>query len=703
MTCSACSSSIERALRRKDYIKKVDVDLILQKASIVYDEQKTDLQTIIKHIQKLGYSAEIDKKIAHKSQSQYKIAIFFAIPLFVLSMGSMFFHTHNERLLCVIEILLLLPILYAGRNIYKKGALSLIRFVPNMDSLVMLGSGSAIIYSAYMFVLNLLGDNPNLLHSVYFESAGVIIAVIMLGKNLESKATKNAKEGLESLQNLSPKTALVWKDNNTSRINIDDIPIGSMIIVPKGEMVSLDGILQDTKCRVDESLITGESKAKQKIMGDTILSGSINQGEQFRLQVIALAKDSMIGKIINLMQGIKKAPIARIADTLSSYFVPFIIALATIGALVWFALKGDVHLSFIIFTSTLLISCPCALGLATPLSMLIATNRASKNAIYFKSSESLEEASKIDIMIFDKTGTLTDGNFEVIDVNLQSDLPKEYIFGLINAIEKESEHLIARAITNYIAKIPQIPQNLQANEVQTFVGEGISGIVENKRIKIGSPKFIGVDSTHIAESQYTIVYFSLDDTILGSLSIADNLRGNAKELVSKLSSLHIQSIIVSGDSQDSVLRVAEMCGIKEFHHSKLPQDKLDFITNLQNQGKKVAFIGDGINDTLAISKANIGISLGCANDIAIKQADIILLNNNLENIFEAILLSKKTLCNIKENLAFAFVYNICGIPLALGIPQFFGSTLVLNPMIAGVAMGLSSISVVINALRLKKA
>lgn len=706
MTCAACSSSIERSLRRKNYIDKIEVDLINGRAFIVYDDKIANIDDIIKHIQKLGYDAEIFKDSQKKiltANNDYLLAIVFAIPLFIISMGSMFFHIQNEILICIIEIILLLPILYAGRNIYKKGFLSLLRFVPNMDSLVMLGSGSAILYSIYMVVLYVLDINQQLLHNVYFESAGVIIAVIMLGKRLELQATNNAKTGLDALINLSPKSTLVLENNNTIEKNIKDIRIGDIIVVPKGAMVSLDGILQNDECKIDESLITGESKHKTKKKGEIILSGSINQNEQFTLKVSALAEDSMIGKIINLMQGIKKAPIARIADIVSAYFVPIVIAIAIIGALAWFVYKGDLHFSFIILASTLLISCPCALGLATPLSILVATNKAAQNMFYFKSAESLEKASKTNIVVFDKTGTLTKGELEVIDFIAKGNISKEKILSLSNALEKQSEHLIAKAIIKYISKIPNIDLNLKVDDVKTSVGLGISGVIDKHLVKIGNAEFIRLDDASLISSKHTLSYLSIDDVFCGAFIIADSLRENAKTLVSNLKNIGIKSIILSGDSKDSVSSVASLCGIEEFYHSQLPTDKLDFITNLQNRNNKVAFIGDGINDALAISKADIGVSLSLANDIAIKQADIILLNTDLNSLYKAILLSQKTLINIKENLAFAFIYNICAIPIALGIPHIFGINLTLNPMIAGIAMGLSSISVVLNALRLNRA
>lgn len=701
MSCAACSSSIERSLSRKKFIDKIEVDLVNAKAFVVYDETLADKQDIINHINKLGYKAYISNNADSKNDKndRYLLAVIFAIPLFIISMGSMLFHSTNELLICIIEIILLIPILYASSQIYKKGFLSLLKMVPNMDSLVMLGSGSAILYSLYMLILYLSGQNDSLLHSIYFESAGVIIAVIMLGKRLEHNATNNARSALESLINLAPKTALKYENNTTIQTNITDINIGDIIAIPKGAMVSLDGILLDSRCSLDTSLITGESKKIDKQKGDIILSGSINYGEQFLLQVTTKTLDSTIGKIINLMQGIKKAPIARIADIVSAYFVPIVIFIALAGAILWYIAKGDLHFSFIILTSTLLISCPCALGLATPLSILVATNRASKKAIYFKSGESLESLSKIDVVVFDKTGTITNGNLEVVNFIDKNMLDSNNLLSYIYALEHKSEHIIAKAITNY-ALSKDIDKTIEAKDIQTTTGSGISGTIDDKIIKIGNAKFVGLDSD--IDSIYTLVYVSLDGILCAIFKISDTIRENTKELISNLKSLNIQSIMLSGDTRECVKRVANICGIDEYYHSKLPDEKLEFISSLQDKNKLVAFVGDGINDALALKRANIGISLSIANDIAIKQADILLLNSNLNNIYNAILLSKKTIKNIKENLAFAFIYNISAIPIALGIPYIFNINLSLNPMIAGIAMGLSSISVVLNAMRLNK-
>lgn len=701
MSCVACSSSIERSLGRKKFIKKIEVDLINAQAFIIYDENLTDKQTIINKIEKLGYKASETKNVDSKNNknNKYLLAIIFAIPLFIISMVSMLLDIKNELLICIIEIILLLPILYAGSQMFKRGFLSLIKLVPNMDSLIMLGSSSAILYSLYMLILYLNEKNHSLLHNVYFESAGVIIAVIMLGKKLENNATQNAKSALESLINLAPKTALKYENNTAIKTNINDIDIGEIISIPKGAFVSLDGILLSANCILDTSLITGESKKIEKQKGEVILSGSINYGEQFFLQVTAKASDSMIGKIINLMQGIKKAPIARIADIVSAYFVPIIIFVALAGAICWYLIKGDLHFSFIILTSTLLISCPCALGLATPLSILIATNKASKKAIYFKSGESLEKLGGIDVVVFDKTGTLTNGNLEVVNFIDKNIIDSRQLLSYIYAIESKSEHIISKAIIDFISS-KNINKKIEAINIKTVIGSGIYGTIDNKTIKIGNARFVGLDSN--IDSKYTLIFVSVDEILCGIFEISDSTRENAKELVSNLESIHIKSIILSGDTLECVQRVANQCGIESYHHSQLPSEKLDFIEKLQKENKKVAFVGDGINDALALKKADIGISLSIANDIAIKQADILLLNSNLNNIYNAILLSKKTILNIKENLAFAFIYNICTIPIALGIPYIFGLNLSLNPMIAGIAMGLSSISVVLNAMRLNK-
>lgn len=749
MSCAACSSSIERSLRRKDFVEKIEVDLISECANVAYDESKATANQIIALIEKLGYGAEIFTQNAEskKQNSDYLLAIIFAIPLFCVSMGAMAFDNLAMRyttLLCGIEIALLAPILYAGRKIYAKGFNALIKLVPNMDSLVFLGSLSAIAYSAYM-IATFGAQNPHLAHNLYFESAGVIIAVIMLGKRLESKATEGAKSGIESLKRFAPQTALKLGESSESsgessvnvressekfgeslEVRIESLQIGDIIAVPKGAAFGVDCELLSESCEIDESVITGESKHKRKAQGELIYSGSVNCGEMIRAKVANSASDSMISKIIALAQEVKKAPIARIADNISAYFVPSVIGIALVAGVAWGIASNDIHKAFIIFSSTLLISCPCALGLATPLSILIATNIASKRAFYFKNAESLEVAAKITTMIFDKTGTLTDGHLRVVEwvdslptrhSERSEESQKADIFPLIYALESQSEHLIAKAILGYIKANSvdlgaNLGTNLSISEVATTAGSGISAKVANKIVRIGTADFVGesckIDSALLAKSAqipHTTCFVGIDKTCIGFFVIADNLRPNAKNLVANLREKGIKSVILSGDNKKSVQSVANLCDIAEFHASQLPQDKLDFIKKAQEKGEIVGFVGDGINDALAIKAANIGVSLNSSSDIAIKQSDIILLNNDLQSLSTALSLSKQTIRNIKENLSLAFVYNVCAIPIAVGLPQLFGAQLfgtelALTPMIAGVAMGLSSISVVGNAMRL---
>lgn len=717
MSCAACSSSIERSLKRKDFIKSIEVDLISECANVAYDESKADANQIIALIQKLGYGAEIFTRSAEskKPNNDYLLAIIFAIPLFCVSMGAMAFENLAiiyGALICGIEIALLAPILYAGRRIYTKGFNALIKLVPNMDSLVFLGSLSAIAYSAYM-IATLGLDNPHIAHKLYFESAGVIIAVIMLGKRLEAKATEGAKSGIESLLKFAPKTALKENGAESLEVRIESLQIGDIIAVPKGVAFGVDCVLLGESCEIDESAITGESKHKQKRKGDFVYSGSVNCGEMIRAKVANGASDSMISKIIALAQEVKKAPIARIADTVSAYFVPTVIGIALVAGIAWGIASNDIHKAFIIFSSALLISCPCALGLATPLSILIATNIASKRAFYFKNAESLEVAAKITTMIFDKTGTLTDGHLRVIEwveshKGAESSTNKSDIFPLIYALESQSEHLIAKAILGYIKEnSADLGANLDISEVKTTAGSGISAKVEDKIVRIGTADFVGesckIDSALLqkgAQIPHTSCFVGIDKNCVGFFVIADNLRPNAKNLIANLRAKGIKSVLLSGDNEKSVQSVANLCDIAEFYASKLPQDKLDFIKKAQENGEIVGFIGDGINDALAIKAANIGVSLNSSSDIAIKQSDIILLNNDLQSLSTALSLSRQTIRNIKENLSLAFVYNVCAIPIAVGIPQLFGLNLALTPMIAGIAMGLSSISVVGNAMRL---
>ena len=717
MTCIACSNAIQRKLSKKEFIKNVNINLITKKALISYDNNFLKKEEIIKEIEKMGFEirkinpflppnldSNVDGELDSpphskfesnlnplnidsnppKFQNNFIFALVFAIPLFLLSMWNMLFpflSFEKTPFTSFLEFTLLIPILISGKDIYKRGFKGLVNFIPNMDSLVMMGSFGAIIYSFY----EILNSRFNL----YFESAGVIIAVILLGKKIEEKALLNLKDSLLDIATLIPKRMIKLVNNMQIEVNIDEIKKGDILIIPKGSMNGVDGILLDNECLVDESIITGESKNKRKFKNENILSGSINLGEQFHLEATTSKSTSMIGKIIELMNEVKKTKIERIADKVSFYFVPFVIVLSLLSGGIWFYLENDLHLSFIVISSILLISCPCALGLATPLCILISNSKAAKKGIYFKNALSIENASKINTVIFDKTGTLTKGELEVLDSFILDRYEKEYVFSLVKALEIKSEHLIAKAILKYLKNYEL--ENFEVSEINTKVGLGLEGVINNKKIKIGSSRFIH----HSIQSPHLISYISIDGEYVGHFVIADALRENIPLLVKNLESNNINCVILSGDSNiQSVESVAKMCGIREYYHSMLPNEKLDFITKSQMENKFIAFIGDGVNDALALKKADIGISLKTANDIAIKNADIIILNDNLNSIYESILISKRALKSIKENLLFAFIYNFFAIPLAaLGI---------LNPMISSIAMGLSSLSVVANSLRISK-
>lgn len=776
MSCAACSASIERSLSRKNFIQKIEVDLINAKALVVFDENLGSESAIIAHIQKLGYGAKVagdshwdlgrdsrrdsqkdspntsaqdshqdsPKNAAQTPQNaanpsrDYLIAIIFAIPLFSLSMSAMFWHFESPNLLAALEALLLLPILFAGRKIFIKGFRALFNGVPNMDSLVALGSGAAVVYSVFMA---LFSPSDGLLHHLYFESAGVIIAVIMLGKMLENKATSAAKSALDSLIKMTPKVALRRENSEVVERDLSAIKLGDKIVVKIGAMVPLDGLLQSPSARLDEAIITGESKPKNRAFGELVYSGSVNLGEQITLKVAALEADSMIGKIISLMQGVKKAPIARVADVVSAYFVPAIIALAVLGAVFWWFYRGDLGFSFVIFSSVLLISCPCALGLATPLSILVATNAAFSRAIFFKSGEVLENAANLGVVVLDKTGTLTKGDLSVLDFVVKNEANREKILQIAALLEAKSEHLIAKAIVGY-ARIQATDSPLDSgvlgdsrrldsrdsheNAIKTQSGLGISGEIGGVAVKIGSAAFVGLDLDSAGldswlsaakDSPHTIAYIALNNELCGYFLLGDSLRKGTENLAKNLARHHIDCVILSGDRFAVVRAVAARCGIEKFYAQKLPDEKLALIESLQNggggsgaqngdakkNGVRVAFVGDGVNDAPALKKSNCAISLSSANDIAINSADIVLLGDDLGAVCEAIVLAKKTLRNIKQNLAFAFIYNACAIPIALGLPRLLGFDLTLTPMIAGVAMALSSLSVVCNALRLKNA
>lgn len=694
MSCAACSSAIEKSLSRKKFIHKISVDLINKKAVVLFDEKSSNAQDIIKLIEKMGYGAQIyrqnDLESAYKESSkQTIIALILAAILFFISMGSMGFSLqyNAQILICVLEIIILLPIIYIYRGIFLRGFRLMFKS-PNMDSLVALGSVGAIIYSFYALFLN----NP--LHSVYFESAGVILAIIGLGKKIEHSITKRAKSGLDSLLNLAPKNALKEIDGKKVLVGVDSICVGDVLILEKGAMLGIDSTLLSESAIIDTSTISGESRPKYANKNDFIPSGSINLGEQIRLNALKTASQSMIAVIINLASDVKKAAISRVADNVASIFVPSVMILAFIASISWLIARGNVEFSFVIFASTLLISCPCALGIATPLSLFISTLIASKNAFYFRDGASLEAASKIDCVVFDKTGTLTNGDIEILEACVYPPFLREYILDLVWCLENESEHLIAKAIKKYIKP----SKKYAISEVETISGCGIQAKIDNKILKIGSQDWL----KSAIETEHSISVIEINGALAGYFIFRDSLRKNAKNAVENLKNMGIKSLILSGDTQNRVESVAKSCGIMEFYSQMLPQDKLKFIEKLQESGARVAFVGDGINDILALKKANLSISMLSSNDIALCTADLILLENNLDLIARGLILAKKTLRNIKQNLTFAFIYNISFIPVAMGIPLIFGLNFMLNPMIAAIAMGASSLSVVLNAMRLMR-
>lgn len=698
MSCSACSSSIESALKRKKGIQAISVDLLNHRAIIEFDEEIISLQDIFSFITKLGYTPQ-KQSVIQKLDSRFltpKKRILFALIFTCITLYLAMFPMIspslvplNPSLNALLQLFCTLIVMHMGRDFYLKGFKTLFSLHPTMDTLVALGSGSAFIYS----LVSLITQNN---HSLYFESVCMILLFILIGKTIEEKAKQNIQNSLFSLASLKETSVIRIHHQQEQIIPIEKIQIGDILKITPQTTIPTEGILIEGSANLDLSSLNGESLPIHKIQGDHLDSGAFNLNTTFLMQATQIAQNSAYWKILDLVQNAltSKPPIAKFADQISLYFVPCVIVLAIISGGIWLFVKGDIGFALQIFCSILLISCPCALGLATPLALNIASNLASQKGIFFKDARILELIGKTQIVFFDKTGTLTHKELQLHSINSLSFLDSKELLSIAASLEAQSHHIIAQSILLQ-AKGIQYPkaQNLIIQE-----GFGISGEIDGKRYKIGNAKSFNPPPKQ--ESEDIIIFIGIEenrqDKILGYLILKEHIRDEAKSCIHYLKHQGISPILLSGDSKHSVQKIAQNLGI-DFIASALPQDKLQAI---QDASPKITMmIGDGINDMLALSNANISVSIGEGSKGAIASANLIILNNNLNNIPYCINLSRATLTNIKQNLIWAFGYNTLMIPIACG--ALFGYGISLSPMFASLAMTLSSLSVVFNAQRLK--
>ena len=729
MTCASCANRIEKVVNKMDGVYEAVVNLALEDMNVKYDKRKVSVEDIEKVVKNAGYEAIEIKDTAksdHKKDAQEKVkkarnrfiwAVVFAVPLLLIAMGPMLGlklpgvinPDINPFNYAFIQLILALIIAFIGKDFFIHGFKNLFHLSPNMDTLIALGSGAAILYGIYALVKIYQGD-IHFAHHLYFESAGMIVAFISLGKFLEAITKGKTSDAINKLMGLAPKTATIIVDGKEKVVGIDDVRVNDIILVKPGEKLPVDGEVVEGTTSVDESMLTGESIPVEKNPGDQVFGASLNKNGMFKYKATKVGKDTVLSKIINLVEDAQgtKAPIAKLADVISGYFVPVVITIAVLSALAWFFI-GNENLEFAlnILISVLVIACPCALGLATPTAIMVGTGKGAENGVLIKSGVALEEAHKINTIVFDKTGTITEGKPKVTDI-ISASIKEDELLKFAAAAEKGSEHPLGEAIVKEAEN-----RNIELPQIKTFnsiPGEGIITNIEGKDIVIGNRKImdrskidisnIEAKAHNLADSGKTPMFIAIDGALAGIIAVADTVKENSKKAVEALHNMEIEVVMLTGDNEKTAKAIAKQVGIDRVISDVLPEGKANVIKDLQNEGKKVAMVGDGINDAPALVTAEIGMAIGSGTDVAIESADIVLMRSDILDVVGAIQLSRATIRNIKQNLFWAFGYNVLGIPVAMGILKLFGGPL-LNPMIGSFAMSLSSVSVLLNALRLK--
>ena len=740
ISCQACVAKIERKLSRTDGVEKALVNISNNMADIEYDEKEIKASEIMKIIEKLGYTPKRREDLKDKEEAlraekklkseltKSKIAIVLSLILMYISMSHMFGlpvphiiypvdHIFNY---VAIQFIIAVTVMIIGKRFYKVGFRQLFMLSPNMDSLVAVGTSSAFIYSLYISYKIFADNNIHLMHSLYYESAAMIIAFVMLGKYLETLSKGKASAAIKKLVNFQAKKANIIRNGEIVEIDINEVSKGDIVFIKPGEKIPVDGTIIEGHSTIDEAMITGESIPVEKLENDKVYSGSINKDGALKVVVNATEGETLISKIAKLVEDAQmtKAPIARLADKVSLIFVPTVIFIAIFAALLWwFLIKYNVvsvsqnHFEFVltIFISILIIACPCSLGLATPTAIMVGTGKGAELGILIKSGEALEKLNEIDTIVFDKTGTLTEGTPKVIDiVSIDNALSKDEILKIAASMEVNSEHPLGKAVYDEAKE-----KNVELYEVKKFLsisGRGVIGEIEEKKYLLGNKKLLldnGISNLHEEEiHRYelegkTTILLADEEKLIAFITLADVVRNESIKLIEKLKKENIKTYMLTGDNERTAKVIAKKLDIDDVIAEVSPEDKYKKVKDLQEQGRKVVMVGDGVNDSPALAQADVGMAIGSGTDIAIESADIVLMSKDIETILTAIRLSKATIKNIKENLFWAFFYNSCGIPIAGGLLYLFTGHL-LNPMLAGLAMGLSSVSVVTNALRLKR-
>ena len=731
MTCAACAMTVEMAVKDLETVEDVSVNLATERLSLL-PKAGFDSQQVLDAVAEAGYQAEekgknkpsdvseeavIKAQKLQKKKQELLILLITALPLLYISMGSMvglplpsfLDHMTHPLVFVLSQLLLTLSAVWIGRGFYQRGFRNLIKQHPNMDSLIAVGTSAAFFYSLYSVSQVFLGHHA-FVHQLYFESVAVIISLVLLGKYLESSAKGRTSQAIQSLLELVPSQATVIRYGEAVTIDTEDIRVGDIIRIKPGERMPVDGLVTEGQTFVDESMMTGESVPIEKKVGDTITSATINQNGSIDYQATRVGSDTTLAQIVRLVEEAQgsKAPIAALADKISLYFVPIVLSLATLSAFGWYFLAGEsLSFSLSIFIAVLVIACPCALGLATPTAIMVGTGKGAENGILIKSGQALEAAYQLDTIVLDKTGTITVGKPSLTDLLPLGAFNRSDLLQLIASAEQHSEHPLAQAILE--AAEEEGLDLLPVSHFEAIVGRGLSAQVEGRQLLVGNESLMkekNIDSSafqeqllELSQEGKTAMFVAVDGQLAGIIAVADEMKSSSLSAVQELQSMGLEVIMLTGDREETATAIAQKAGIQKVIAGVLPDGKATAIKDLQEAGKKLAMVGDGINDAPALVQADVGIAIGSGADVAIESADVVLMHSDLQDVVKAIKLSQATIRNIKENLFWAFAYNTLGIPIAMGLLHLFGGPL-LNPMLAGLAMSLSSVSVVVNALRL---
>ena len=729
MTCSACSSGLEKFLNKQDGIKQASVNLVMNNASIEYDEKILDIPQIEKFVEKAGFESlgidKLEKEEKKKTNEKDKLIFLTILAIIILyvSMGQMVglpifkildMH-HNPINFSIFQLIICIFAIFLGRDIIKNGYKNLIHKTPNMDTLVSLGVISSLLYSIYN-TYQIFLENKEAVHNLYYESVVIILFFIKIGKYVEGRNKDKTKEAIQDLMMITPNLAIVEKDGKQKEVTLDEIKKGDIVVCKPGEKIAVDGEIIEGITHIDEAFITGESVPVKKTIKDKVIAGSINYDGIVKYRAEKIGKESTVSEIVRLVVEATntKAPIAKIADKISGYFVPAIILIAILASIIWLVLGKEVSFVINIFITVLVVACPCSLGLATPLAIVMASGLASRNGILIKSSESLENANKVKTIVFDKTGTLTKGHLSISKIYNYSNSNEEEIIEAIANIENNSEHPIARGIVRYAKERNIKIDSTKVKEFKSVSGYGIEAKYNEEKYIIGNKKLmlknnINIEKT-IKENEInddeslendgnSILFIAKENELIALIGVKDIIKENAKEVIKKIKEKHINTVMLTGDNEKTAKAIANNLGIEKVIAGVVPKQKAEEITKLKQNGL-VMMCGDGINDSISLVKADIGVSVGNGTDIAMDSSDVVLMKDNLDRINTLIEISKKTMKIIKQNLFWAFFYNICMIPIATGILIPLGITM--NPMMAAFSMTISSVTVTLNSLRMRK-